>query len=1531
MASRVNVKFVVILSVVLGFVFIGVAGAAYIVVAKSASALAAKGDAAVEQGDFSKAAFLYSKAVAKDQSNLEYLEKWRDALLQKIPETQVEFRTDYSMYVSGILHAIANLKRTDVDAYHEYLGKFLESGFSSPFNRGSWETMVERTNNSIRQWAVYDDENNLTPKNSTEDNYWQTLRRYSGIALVTIMNERLPLKDHEIVRAREDLEAAIEADSEDTLAIHYLGLWYFNKALDADKAADRALASELRAEGLNVIEQGLQELPGDPSLLLRRVAGRIDVLVKGANIDPSASQADKNALYAKLLASLKGDLDEAEQALLGAEPGNIDAAKVQTFDRLARYIDPTAAQARTDRLIDKLLQADPADFGALMLRAVRAEERADFETAVASLEAIDALPPLPIGIKGSNLSSTKRTSLIKLVHDEAALAAQLADADGPNPEHLANAIKYRDRLREILSEGHYLLQLADAKIKIAQNDLNGAQRLLIAYNRATESRDPETMLMAAEIAERANQLGDAEQMYKKILDDQPTNTYAMLKLSSLYLKLEQYDLAADELTELLDIQPENAAARERLDLVHTLMGSAKSDDPVIQAAVEADSIRLGRGGKPADPERALAHLQNAIARLGPDLRLLRMAAQLSLALGQTDEAERLVDLGLEEYPDNEELKRIKVSISASDSLDATLAYIDTLDVTDLQKLVGKYSAALRFGEVDRADEFLDQAIAINPTSPGVVEQSFYRALRRKDFSDAARLVKVAEANDTDRANGLTFRARLLNEQGDREGARQALLSAVTLGTANGNTWRFLGSLQWELGDREGAVKSYAEAMRINPNDPEIIGPYLVSLAQLGQKEEALRVARTKQVFVGRDPRLLDLFLALEGDVGDKKTAISGREAIRAQDPDNRANLIALADLYVDVRNMDAAVRIIDPLRSMQDSVQLVELDARVRADSGDLAGAVAKFNTYFESIPEAERTSVPLIALGQFLIDRGRVDDGISAMRRACEYPEPNEAQYINEVVLADHLMRRARYEEALESLRAAMRDHPGQVGLHKRLALLLISLDRLEEAELAIAELGAVAEDDLELMMIRADIARARGETRQMREILDRAVATHRDQPYVYLRRAEALKSDPRLTQDVLQDLDSALKLRPGYAPALQLRALIYFTLNREEAGIDDLKAAVRENPMQDSLRSALMAELIKRNRAPEAQNVANDAVKSRPGDRNLMVGLGDVFAANDQWGRAVPYYAEAWRLLPDAVVLERYAESLLKIGRTDDVQQLLATPGIDVDKSAALLMTRARMYSAQGDTRSALTDAAKSLDLLPVNGPSQETWLEKIRGLFPRDNPQALVSYLVDLGQTRLENPWLGLFAARIVAAGNNPDAIQAMNKFATHEDPEVRFAALAFLSDLHLRAGRDEEAANAMTRALEIHPDNVLINNNLAFLLADRLGRPREALPYAEAAAKAAPDNVNILETYAATYQALNRLDEARSTAEEALRISINDSDRATVLVRLVRIALDAGNRSAALDHLEQLRTIMNRNPQIRENFQERFDVLEEQTKQ
>ncbi|MCR9076635.1 MAG: hypothetical protein NXI07_11420, partial [bacterium] len=79
MASRVNTRFVILLIVgVLGL--LGLTLAAYMVAFKSAADNVSEGERLLAEGNVKLAERAFSKAVNKDSTNVEYINKWIESL-----------------------------------------------------------------------------------------------------------------------------------------------------------------------------------------------------------------------------------------------------------------------------------------------------------------------------------------------------------------------------------------------------------------------------------------------------------------------------------------------------------------------------------------------------------------------------------------------------------------------------------------------------------------------------------------------------------------------------------------------------------------------------------------------------------------------------------------------------------------------------------------------------------------------------------------------------------------------------------------------------------------------------------------------------------------------------------------------------------------------------------------------------------------------------------------------------------------------------------------------------------------------------------------------------------------------------------------------------------------------------------------------------------------------------------------------------------------------------------------------------------
>src|SRR5688572_20166492 len=123
MPSRVNKKFVILLSGFLVLAGAGAGGAYYFVQMRSGEHYVAMGDRAMKDGKIDVADKWYERAVGKEQYNVEWLKKWRAAREKKVAPAN-EYAANYAM-LQGILRNMAQAQKTNIAAHREYLDAIL--------------------------------------------------------------------------------------------------------------------------------------------------------------------------------------------------------------------------------------------------------------------------------------------------------------------------------------------------------------------------------------------------------------------------------------------------------------------------------------------------------------------------------------------------------------------------------------------------------------------------------------------------------------------------------------------------------------------------------------------------------------------------------------------------------------------------------------------------------------------------------------------------------------------------------------------------------------------------------------------------------------------------------------------------------------------------------------------------------------------------------------------------------------------------------------------------------------------------------------------------------------------------------------------------------------------------------------------------------------------------------------------------------------------------------------------------------------
>ncbi|MFN0131841.1 MAG: tetratricopeptide repeat protein [Phycisphaerales bacterium] len=1513
MASKVNVKFVVILAAGLMLLALGVGGAYAYVRYKSGDRYVRLGDAAFKKGDFTAADVFYSRAVAKDQTNLEWLAKWRDARVKMVPENVSKYEDAYFMYARGILGNLAKAKKTDIAAHVDYLEQVYSERASGMFSPAAWQALHDEAESAMRFF-----EPEQPPK----------IRRYRGLALSALMTVDPNFKEEQRKLAKEDLEAATKDDPKDPIAANELAFWHREAGMKAKAARNEEVAKSEIAAADQIVADFLNRDPKNPFMNVSRL------LLQAADADMKADSGkatiEDQRRRAEALEALKPKLAEVAQVLKESDPKSLTPLILSRFMLAVTRIDPKNGAALALAAVDRALEGNPTSADLLASRAQALYMAGNLEGTIEQYERIVALPNLPVSWEGLRLFDMRKRSWFAM--SNAALALVVREKDGPERTAAMERAKgFRAKLAAESAAGSPELQFIDGKTAFLIGNLREAQALLVEFVKNPQQladQVPEALLILADACGRLGQPGEARQYLARVQELRPGSNELRLVLAGLEAGLQNRAKAVDLYKQVLDTDPENATARRELEILQAQEGGTLTD-PVLKALVEADRLARGDSKSMGDDDGAIKILERALEPNKHDPRLIMGLARLRVGKEDFEGATRIVELGIQKNPESADLKVFQKRLSAVNSLEGNLEFIAATDAPDLEKRLAEQRAYDKYAQPEKAAAAFDQAAKLAPDDPRVIEGLFIRALVKNDLTEAARIAQIATDRNLDAAQGDTFKAKLQLAQRNYRDAAITLERAAGRGNAPVEVHRLRAAVLMELGRTPDAIATMRRALEINPTDITTIKQYVGTLVQLERLPEALAAARQSEVHARRDPAFVNTWLTLEAMEGNKPFARERREQYMARNPSDLDNAAALADLYIDAKEWDRARALLDKLRKDKDSLRLVATDARWHADKGDIDRARQVFVDHISALSRSGgNTGDAYLAMGQFMVQRGRSELGLAALRQA-EQKQDAKTMTVS-ILLGDLQLTSGAFEAAALSYRkvldAGVPDQQNRI--RKRLIECFIQLQKPAEAEKEFVAIGAAVEDDVELLVQRALASRGAGDVKRARELLDQAVAKFPEEPLPYLRRARLLMGDAAMARDALDDLGTAIRLRPGMWQALRTRAMLLASMGRASDALKDWRLAVEQNPNNDGLRIEFIEELLRQGEESEAMDVAEAGTKPRPNDIRLHTALAETFARAGRWARAAKFYKAIWEQVGDEAAATRYVNALLSSTppAINDARAVLGTPKLQLEKSPNLLMSAAAILKKQNNDREARVVALQAFDLIGKDLTPLLAWYDRLRQVFPDVAGAMEVLRLAKPSPSLVE--WVDYLRAATIMddPAQRTEGVGAMTGLlAKVQDKALRVAILRALSSTYAKDEKWAEAMEASKQGLDLEPQDAMFNNNTAFFLAEKLGKPADAVPFAERAVNLSPGAWEIQDTLATVYWLNGSKPRGIEMLEKAIQLARTEADRATMALKLGRWKLELGDKAGATAALDLVKEMISDDPRLAEPIKKDLQKL------
>lgn len=1493
MASKVNMKFVLGLGAGLLALLAVVVYVGYQAVAKDSAQQIKRGDEAMAANDIPKAILYYGRAVNKDQRNPVWIRKWLGALEKHIPDTQARYEEAYRGQYLIALAALCDADRTNVEPYQRFLEERYEFTRQVTPSLAGWEGFVKEYEERIKSYQGDEKGRNA-------------LRRYRGLGVFGQLAANLQTSAEILDSGLEELKAAMlvnPTDEQVVIAASQIELAKSARAKEADRNEE---AKTLEKSAESRLQELLKANPGAQRARFELAQFELSRIAK--DLPAGATRLD-------LLRRAKPVMQEIVDAILAVPP---EKTSIEATISIAPLWAISSGDMKAmDAVLEHTAKGHSEDGLFLLawakLERMRGEARKSIDVAQKVIELKDR----PLSLQGVMLNSFRAEAIKTQV--DAAWDAWMNERDRAKRETWVQVI--RDKRKDLaarLGEGSAPLLSIDGRLELIKENMVGARTLITAYNAQTAESDASMVGIEADLLNRMGQKGSAKEKFKRVLQLDRQNIRALAGLGQIEMEDGNYKDAFEHLSLVAAMQPENATMQT---MVKTLaeMASGKPTDTVAKILLRVQQATTGLLGDPAEGIRIL---REGLVELPGEARLTVMLANMLFQSGDVAGARAALDAGLAKNPENKLLKQMRERVD-QDPVTAALAAIDDSQQSDVVKYLSKYDLLMRSNRPEEARKFLAEAVKIAPEDARVFEMQFTDAMVRKDTDEINRLANEAVRLNIDRSGGLVFKARAAIAVNKVEEAIAILTDLVGRDKLNLQGWRLLGMSYLDQGKVPDAVNALRTAVGIKPDDTMSVVAYLKALIQQGQLAEALEVARKSETRLAGSPEFAEMALQLEQRApgGNPDKVVQARKVIAQRNPADRTNRCQLASALVNANRLDEAEQIIKALRTEDPNDQIAaQLEASWLGRKGDIAGAVTKLRQFIESQPKDKRSENLYINASRLIQQLGNPDEAMKMLEEGREYQNIKTAMIDREI--GDANFQRQKYDKAVEAyerLLVAGSEDTGNA-VRKRMVECYLALKKYSEMDKQIAQMGAAGQTDPTVILLQAEAAAAQNDRQKALSLYDAAVAADPKNPVTYLKRGDFKATDEATVRDAEADYEQMVRVAPQSVVG-KVRLVRMARMRGDDArAVTLLREAVDIDPDNETLRLALPKLFEEIGRMTDAAEAYDAGATRFPGNTAWNGRAAQAWARVGKWDKARDHLLQIWKVRKAPDIAVALAEATLRAGDPTGAENILNTPEAQSANSLPARLLRAQIQASQGRTADAARTLGDAMGMVNANDRDNVlVFMNGVAQLYPKPADQ-----LAALTRLESRTKFTGFMAFRAAELRlrypeSRDAAKKSLDELAETAASPVRAAVWTLLGTYSYQEKKWEEATERFRKGLEFDPESPELNNNLAFLLAVKLGQCDQAQTHAEKALNANPGNSGFWDTLGAVHLCKKDYDKALLVLQEGMNKALNDSERVPLQLHIATARLKKGDKVEARRLSSLIKEMMLKQPALAEVYQ------------
>ncbi len=741
------------------------------------------------------------------------------------------------------------------------------------------------------------------------------------------------------------------------------------------------------------------------------------------------------------------------------------------------------------------------------------------------------------------------------------------------------------------------------------------------------------------------------------------------------------------------------------------------------------------------------------------VRVALARADLETAQGFATEALELAPGSAEAWFLSGELARVQAEFG-----DALSAYSRALELNP-GHMRARNSRASVLLELERPDEALVDLDFILARVPQDAQAAYLKAMAEARAGDrAAARLAIEQASQslmqlsTERMQrepaSVLLAGVVAQSAGSLDQARQYLKRYVKMRPRHVGSRKLLGRVQLDLGLGGEAVETLYPALKLAPDDPELLALTGSALLMQHDFREAAGMFERAIELLPEDAGTREQLAVGQLGTGQNELALASLEKIVAENPSQHRAAVLLTMLYSRTGRAEEAMATANQLleRWPREPTYL-NLRGSLYMSAGDFASARADF----ETAEDIASHYVPAqLNLAKISVMEGDLDAAVERYQRVLDV-NPRETIALRS--LARVAVARGDINKAIAYTEEVRAIGSGNVGVSVDLVALYLEAGEYQTARDLGLRLVADYPESSEAIEVLALVEMAMENTSSAREVL-RRVARFNNLPIPRLLRIAQLQLSIEDYRGAERTLEKAREQDPESTSAITSLVRLDLLLGREERALQR----------------------------------AQEVMDARPGDTLGWTLTGDVLVAMEQYLRALGYYQTAQSLVPDSLVMVKEANAWRDAGFPAVATWSLEQWMREYPQDLLVYRSLAAAYLRDGSLEQALSAHEALLESFPsdVGVLNNLAWIYNERG-----DARALELAQQAYSLSPEDPVVLDTLGWVLVKRGDSRRAItflrQAQSRAA--KDPQIRYHLAVALSEL----GRDSEARNLLQALL------------------------------------------------------------------------------------------------------------------------------------